>query len=172
MEQTSAQSHCGRALAAEARRSPDRSMRSRRLTPTTILDDTEVRAVAAAVKVQFGEWFRFLGRSPDLETIVRLGSLSKRCMGRREEMGATIAEVARAIRAPQYRVKAIERGSLGEIEARALRAYIAHLGIGAWYRRWKKANPELATRLERGEAGEQRLAPDGSALARWSRRRR
>lgn len=148
-----------------ARREP--GMRPRKITPTTILNDAEVREVVAGVQAYFGEWFGGLGRSPDVESTVRLSALSKQCGARREQLGFSLREAALLLRVPQYRLKGIEGGHVREIDGKILRAYVSHLGMGAWYKRWKAANPELADKLEGNGAGEQRDAADG----RRSRRR-
>jgi len=141
-----------------ARREAD--MSRRKITPTTILTDSEVRTVVAGVRVYFAEWFDRVPQRPDFETGVRLGSLAKRCEARRREMRLSIAEAARLLQVPQYRLKAIEDASPGYIRGKILRAYVVHLGVSAWYKRWKRANPALATRLESDGAGEQRDEPD------------
>jgi hypothetical protein len=130
-------------------------MTERRIRPTTILTDPEVEEVVAGVRACFAEWFDKLPKPPDIEAGVRLAPLSKACEARREEMSLSLKDAARAVRVPQYRLRAIERGSLGELEPPVLRAYVEFLGMKAWYRRWKKANPTLAHRLESEDAGEQ-----------------
>jgi hypothetical protein len=138
-------------------------MSRRKITPTTILTDSEVRKVVAGVRVYFAEWFDRVPQRPDIESSVRLGSLAKRCEARRREMRLSIAEAARLLRVPQYRLKAIEDATAGYIQGKILRAYVVHLGMSAWYKRWKRANPALADRLESDGAGEQRDAADGRA---------
>jgi len=135
-------------------------MSRRKITATTILTDSEVRKLAAAVRVSFAEWFDRVPHPPDIESGVRLSSLAKRCEARRREMGFSIAEAARVLRVPRYRLKAIEAGSVGSIQGKILRAYLVHLRMGAWYKRWKSVNAVLADRLESDGAGEQRDAPD------------
>ena len=135
-------------------------MRQRKITPTTILTDTEVREVVAGVRTYFAEWFDRIPQRPDIESGVRLGSLAKQCEARRGQMGLSIKEAARLLRVPQYRLKAIEAGSVGGIQGKVLRDYVSRLGINAWYKRWNKANPALAVRFESDGAGEQRDAAD------------
>ena len=137
-------------------------MSPRKITPTTILTDSEVREVVAGVSVYFAEWSDRVPQRPDIERTVRLSPLAKRCEARRREMRLSIAEAARHLRVPQYRLKAIENASAGYIQGKALRAYAAHLGMGTWYKRWREANPALAARIESDGAGEQRVA-DGRA---------
>jgi transcriptional regulator with XRE-family HTH domain len=113
----------------------------------------------SATQEYLGEFFGPFGRSLNPETGIRLSSLGRQCHARREQRGLSIAEAARALRVPQYRLKAIETGRIGEIQGAALRAYIAHLGMGRWYKRWSKANPSLAAKWT-AEADEQGAAPD------------
>jgi hypothetical protein len=54
---------------------------------------------------------------------------------------------AKALRVPQYRLRAIEQCSLKQLRGSDLHAYIDFLGLNEWFARWRRANSELAARL-------------------------
>lgn len=124
-------------------------MRGRRISPSTILSDSQVGEVVRGIRAVFGESFAALAdsRGIDLSESVRIGSLARRCKERRIELGRTIRQVALHLQVPQYRLKDIEAGRSRGIKPEALRAYVSHLGLEVWFRRWRKANPEIAARL-------------------------
>ena len=78
--------------------------------------------------------------------VVRWSSLRTRCERARDERGMSVKDAALALRVPQYRLKAVERGTLSELQPEVARRYFRHLGIEAWVRRWCRANPEVAGR--------------------------
>jgi len=125
-------------------------MRARRVTSTSILSDAQVREVVQGVRASFGPSFTdaITRHGIDLEDGVRFSPLAKRCAERREELGQTIKDAAAALQVPQYRLKAIESGHPKGIAKDVLQAYVVHLGLEAWYRRWAKANPEVAARCQ------------------------
>ena len=106
---------------------------------TKILTDDEVSAVADAIRETFGTSVAKV----DLEQTVRFLSLSKACQGAREQRGLSIKEAAALLKAPQYRLKAIEQGSLRLIQPDILRAYVGLLELGAYFEEWAAANPTL-----------------------------
>ncbi len=106
---------------------------------TKILTDDEVSAVADAIRETFGT----SAAKVDLEQTVRFLSLSKACQGAREQRGLSIKEAAALLKAPQYRLKAIEQGSLRLIQPDILRAYVGLLELGAYFEEWAAANPAL-----------------------------
>ncbi len=106
---------------------------------TKILTDDEVSAVADAIRKAFGT----SAAKVDLEQTVRFLSLSKACQGAREQRGLSIKEAAALLKVPQYRLKAIEQGSLRLIEPDTLRAYVGLLELGAYFEEWTAANPVL-----------------------------
>lgn len=123
---------------------------ARKVTPTTILSEPEVQVVIEGVGVVFRDWFKPPVVGPqfgsDLEDIVRFSSLGRRCAERRAELGRTVKDVALELKVPQYRLKAIENGHVKDVVPDVLGAYVAFLGLGAWYERWAKANPRVAAR--------------------------
>jgi hypothetical protein len=77
---------------------------------------------------------------PQVEQIVRLFPLAKRCSAARKRRDLTIADVARELRVPQYRLKAIESCRPAEVEPRVLDQYVRFLRLSRWYSRWARAN--------------------------------
>ncbi len=106
---------------------------------TKILTDDEVSAAADAMRETFGT----LAATVDLEQTVRFLSLSKACQGAREQRGLSIKDAAALLKVPQYRLKAIEQGSLKLIEPGTLHAYVGLLELGAYFEEWAAANPAL-----------------------------
>jgi hypothetical protein len=84
----------------------------------------------------------YLARSEDM---IRWHALGTRCAEARGARG--IREVSLASGIPQYRLRAIERGHIGEIRPDLACRYFQFLGIEAWVARWCRANPELARRI-------------------------
>jgi transcriptional regulator with XRE-family HTH domain len=117
-----------------------------------ILNDVEAKTITAAL----GQWLGgSLGSTLahagiDVEAMVRFHSVGQRCSTERESKSLTIADAAKQLKVPQYRLRAIEKGSLGEIQPAVLRRYIQLLGLTAWYAEWSSANPALAAEIEEG----------------------
>ncbi|HLC41989.1 MAG TPA: helix-turn-helix domain-containing protein [Methylomirabilota bacterium] len=80
------------------------------------------------------------------EDVIRWSSLGARCQRARADRGVTIRDVAIALKVPQYRLQAIEKGALRELKTTIARRYFQFLGIESWVRRWSRANRELARR--------------------------
>ena len=115
---------------------------------TRILTDTEVELVT-------GEMQRFLG--PELvaitssyglsmQDVVRWGSLHARCEEERSIKGLTVKDISSELKIPQYRLRAIEEGSLGTLKPDFAHRYFRYLGIESWVKRWARGNSELASR--------------------------
>jgi Helix-turn-helix domain len=85
-----------------------------------------------------------------VEETIRLFSLAKRCSSARERKGLTIADVAKELKVPQYRLKAIESCRAAELEPNVLERYIRFLGLNRWYSQWVSANEGTPFRLGRG----------------------
>jgi transcriptional regulator with XRE-family HTH domain len=125
-----------------------RARRSRQAIPT----DAEVASVSHATVELLR---RNLGDHPlftraGVERTVRLLPLGARCTQARARVGASVKDVARRLGVPQYRIRAIESGSLGYIRLDVLQAYVAFLGLERWYAKWRRANAALSAELERG----------------------
>jgi len=124
-------------------------MNSRRISVTSILSDREVREAVQGIRVLFGEQFVSMADSygASLEDAVRFGPLARRCEERRTALGRSVKQVAADLGVPQYRLKAIEAGTLREVDPKILLAYISYLGLQRWFAHWKGANPEIASRV-------------------------
>jgi hypothetical protein len=77
---------------------------------------------------------------PQVEQTVRHFSLAKRCAAAREQKGLTIADVAKKLKLPQYRLKAIESCRVAEVQPHVVEQYIRFLGLNRWFSRWTSAN--------------------------------
>jgi hypothetical protein len=139
---------------AKARRPTDNGKRggaqsSERVAPTTILTDSQVRTLSEQVRAVLVDSFPGMDWSKhDSERIVRMMALSAKCKETRTKRGLSIKDVAGQLRIPQYRIKAVEDGSMLELDPSCLRSYVAFLNLKRWVRQWGNTNPELAKRLE------------------------
>jgi hypothetical protein len=107
----------------------------------------------AEVRVLDGEIRRLLVTSfPGIEAYLshtedstRWHAVATRC---RQARGArSIREVSVALGIPQYRLRAVESGTVREIRADHARRYFEFLGIDEWVAKWCRSNRELATRV-------------------------
>lgn len=121
---------------------------ARRIRPTTILSDSEVRVVAReARRVLNGMLPPEMGVTAAwVEEQMRLSPLFARCRMAREQRNLTIKAAAAALKLPQYIIRGIDAGHAGNLRPGALRAYVDYLGLQSWRQRWARANPELAVR--------------------------
>ena len=92
-----------------------------------------------------------LGDSPfaadiRVEDGVRWAAVRARCEQARGARGVGIRDVAVALGLPQYRLKAIEAGTLRELKPDMAQRYFAFLGIDEWVTKWCAANRGLARR--------------------------
>ncbi len=102
------------------------------------------------------------------EDTLRYMSLSAHVIDAREERGLSIRDVSRRLRVAQYRLRAVEEGSFGQIQADAFAKYVDFLSVSTFVFSWVDNNPELAERAGVG-AGARRLK---ERRAWHSRRRR
>jgi ribosome-binding protein aMBF1 (putative translation factor) len=139
-------------LNSSVRQTLRRRMRKRRVTATTILTDSEVQQALRAIRPVFGEGFEDLAasRGINLEDSVRFLSVARRCHERRAAQGWSLKDVARRLNVPQYRLKDIEAGRLTSVTPEILQAYVSHLSLDSWLRRWRRSNPDVALRLPFG----------------------
>jgi len=140
-------------------------MRRRRVKLTTILTDDEVREVVRGIRTVFGDQFAAMAESRgiDLEQSVRFRPVGKRCEERRCARGLSVKDVAKQLKVPQFRLRDIEAGRFRSIQPPVLAAYVSHLRLRRWYRRWERSSPELA-RLVAPKSG-----ADGESLKRKAR---
>ena len=117
---------------------------------TSILTDAEVAVAAAVVRemlrASFGDHFSVYLSDRRSEDIIRWSSLTARCEQERDRQGLSIRDAALRLGIPQYRLRAIEKGRVGEFTPEMARRYFDHLRIKAWLRRWTSANREVAER--------------------------
>jgi len=120
-----------------------------RRNKTRILNDGEVDLLASGVRAVLGTVFAQIPRhmTVRVDDIVRWASLTARCEQARAQQGLSIKDVALALRLPQYRLKAVEAGTLSEIKGEVALQYFRFLGIERWVKRWARANRELAVRV-------------------------
>ncbi len=124
-------------------------MRRRKISAAAILTDAEVAALGALLRASLGpEVVRIADRvGVDPEKLLRFRPLSVRCAAAREQLGLSIREAARRLKAPQFRLKDIEQGRFFAVQPEVLRRYVGLLQLEAWFRRWRAANRALAAEL-------------------------
>jgi len=112
-----------------------------------------------------------------IEESFRFDALAKLCSARREAKGLSVPQVSALLKVPQYRLKAVDRGRLREVDPTVLRKYVEYLGLESWFRRWARQNRELVIRLglvQGGRAGrpnnEMHLTRSATAGRRGPRR--
>lgn len=121
----------------------------RTLDKAAILTDAEVAFLAKHLRNMMAESFPGVAAlMGDSERIIRMMALSENCKMARESRGLSIKDVAAQMRVPQYRLRAIEDGSMSSLQPKYLRAYLEFLDLVQWARRWVAANSVLAERLE------------------------
>jgi transcriptional regulator with XRE-family HTH domain len=118
-----------------------------------ILTDDEVRAIVVAAEAAAGP--DVVGTANklgiDRDANVRLFAVRLQCANRREKLGLSLKQAAARLRVPQYRLRAIENGTLRDVDVEILRSYVQLLGVGRWFRRWVLANGRLAARIGIGD---------------------
>lgn len=112
--------------------------------PCAILNTAEIRLLDREVRGVIASYPGLEAHLDRSEDPIRWHALGARCAAARGARG--IRDVSVALRIPQYRLWAIERGHLSEVRPDLARRYFRFLGIEAWVARWRRANPELARR--------------------------
>ena len=87
------------------------------------------------------------GFSKDL---IRFYPVGEKCKQVREEKGLTIKQIAKLMRVPQYRLRAVEDSSLRYILFDVLEQYIYYLGLTHWFIQWRNKNKDVYRRLKEG----------------------
>ena len=125
-------------------------MKRRSVTHTTILTRKEIELAAEGIAKLFGPRIMssLSSQGSDLRDHVRYHPVGASCREARERGGLTVRDAARHLRAPQYRLRAVENSSFAEIEPEILKQYVGFLKLDSWLARWARANPELARRLD------------------------
>jgi hypothetical protein len=115
---------------------------------TSILTDEEVALIEQELCLALGPDTLELVESLGLVVgdTVRWGSLRARCEEERETRGLTLKDISSDLKIPQYRLRAIEQGTLRELKTQFAHRYFHYLGIESWVKRWARANAELARR--------------------------
>ena len=133
-------------------------MKRRSVTHTTILTRNEINLAAQGIAKWFGPHIMssLSSRGSDLRDHLRFHPVGASCTEARERRGLTVRDVARHLRVPQYRLRAVESSLFPEIEPEVLKQYVGFLKLDSWLARWARANPGLARRLGvgRGAAGQ------------------
>ncbi len=124
-------------------------MTQRRIKQTTILTRREIGLAVEGIRKMLGPEIMSTLSSHSLgpRDHVRYHPVGASCREARERRGVTVRDVARQLRVPQYRIRAVENASLREIEPTILKQYAGFLKLDAWLARWVRANPDLARRL-------------------------
>jgi hypothetical protein len=120
-----------------------------KLDETRILSEDEVAQTTKALLKLLREEFPSIqpGFLSSVEDTVRMQSLHSRFRQARELMSLTFKEVATHLKVPQYRLKAVEEGSLSEIDSTAFTKYRDFLGLEQWVSQWVESNRKLAAKL-------------------------
>jgi ribosome-binding protein aMBF1 (putative translation factor) len=115
---------------------------------TSILTDDEVAFVTQELGRALGPESSEIIKSYGLvmSDTVRWGSLRARCEEEREKRGLSLKDISSTLKIPQYRLRAIEQGTLREMKAEFAHRYFRHLGIESWAKRWARGNADLARR--------------------------
>ena len=115
---------------------------------TRILSSAEVRALTSRIRRLLGpEILGAASRRWSMADRIRFAAVAASCVQERERRGMTLKDAAGILKVPQYRLRAVETGSLSEIRLEVVTAYLAFLGLTSWSRRWARANPRLSRRL-------------------------
>lgn len=78
---------------------------------------------------------------------IRYAALSEQIKVARLGRDLSIKEAAAEIKAPQYRIRAIESGHFSEMRSEFLNRYLAFLGLESEAREWANRHPHLAERI-------------------------
>ena len=126
------------------------SRKPKRTKSTPILSEHEVAVVSELLRGAFGSAFaaKVDDLGSDLADTVRYSALSQQLITARESRGLSLKAAAASLKAPQYRLRAMEAGRISEIEPKLLERYVEFLEEDRWFARWRKAHPVLASRLD------------------------
>ncbi|MBE0429063.1 MAG: helix-turn-helix domain-containing protein [Thermoleophilia bacterium] len=87
----------------------------------------------------------------DAEDILRYMPLAEKFRKGRARQNLTIKEVAAKLKAPQYKIRAVEDGKFGRIDADIFQKYCRFLQLDEYVESWTRKNPALAGQLFRSE---------------------
>lgn len=133
----------GSELMIQSRRRP----KKRKSIP--ILSEHDVEVASELIRSALGSTLAAKSDAPgvDLADTLRYSALARQLITARESRGLSLSVAAASLKVPQYRLRAIEAGSMSEIEPDLLERYVKFLEEDRWFVRWKKAHPVLASRL-------------------------
>ena len=83
------------------------------------------------------------GSKVNMNHLVRYMHISKLCQARREERGLSFKDISTQLKIPQYRLKAIEKNSIQNIEPAIFDRYIEFLGLQDEFQEWLKENKDV-----------------------------
>lgn len=86
----------------------------------------------------------------DAEAIIRYMPLADRFKEGRARLNLTIKEVAAQLKEPQYKIKAVEKGEIGQIDTHVFQKYCRFLELDEYLASWCLLNSELAKKLDAG----------------------
>jgi transcriptional regulator with XRE-family HTH domain len=83
----------------------------------------------------------------NIEDSIRFQAVATRLREAREKRRMNLKAAAKALGVPQYRLRYIEECRVKNLRSSELHAYVDFLGLGKWFARWRKANPNMSARL-------------------------
>jgi len=126
-----------------------------RRAPGLLPSNAEVKAKAVLIREFLGS--ELLSHYPEIdrniEDSIRFNPVARVCEHMRQSRGLSLKEAAAALKVPQYRLRAIEAGTMPHIEAGILLRYLEFLKIMDWFELWKSANARLARMILGGRGG-------------------
>ncbi len=131
-----------------------------------ILTDEEVRYLSEKLRQSLGGTFSEMAQQYGLsiEDHFRFSPLAARLVNARNTLDLSLKEAAAALKVAQHRLADIENARTNDLSPDLVVRYVEYLGIKVWFARWKRANAELAARLQ--------LNKTGNLTARWTATRK
>lgn len=83
----------------------------------------------------------------DAEAIIRYMPLADRFKEGRARLNLTIKEVAARLKEPQYKIKAVEKGELRQVDVEVFQKYCCFLELDEYVASWCRQNGVLAEKL-------------------------
>ena len=118
-----------------------------------ILDEQHVATVSKLLRTSMGDVVGYVERlGLSVEDTVRYMSLASRLREARESAALSLKEVAKTLRLPQYRIRDAE-SSAENVVGEVLEKYVSLVGLGEWYNKWSRHNPDLAKRISLRQGG-------------------
>jgi hypothetical protein len=146
--------YAGVVYGAAAHRGRCRKMKRKQISKTKIFNDAEIKYVSEKVANILCDIIGHqihdvpMPSMHEIEKTMRYLSLGAKLREGRERMKITVKEVAKQLKVPQYKIKALEKGPFREFDSSVFREYISFLGVQRWFNKWKTANQSLAQELD------------------------